>query len=215
MNDPKARKKLLWAAALGGALLCSLVFISFAAPSTPATVDNPRITTTDSGTLVLGAATTTAADPKAATDTRDAGASGFSLRGGQLFSLAWRLALVIVIIAASIAGLRWWGKRTSGPRSTTGFLRVLDTLAISNGRTIHLVALGDRVIAVGATAQQLTLLNELTEDEAAKVNEQTAKPDEQPLSQFAAQLFEQMKRTTGRSPSRRAETVIGEDLPTH
>jgi flagellar biogenesis protein FliO len=211
MNDPKARKKLLWAAALGGALLCSLVFISFAAPSTPSTVENPRITTTDSGALVLGAPTTTAHN-QVSTTTADSGSKGFSLGGGQLFSLAWRLALVIVIIAASIAGLRWWGKRTSGPRSTTGFLRVLDTLAISNGRTIHLVALGDRVIAVGATAQQLTLLNELTEDEAAKVNEQTAKPEEQPLSQFAAQLFEQMKRTTGRAPSRRVETVIGEEV---
>ena len=211
MNDPKARKKLLWAAALGGALLCSLVFISFAAPSTPSTVENPRITTSDYGALVLGAPTTTAHN-QVSTTTADSGSEGFSLGGGQLFSLAWRLALVIVIIAASIAGLRWWGKRTSGPRSTTGFLRVLDTLAISNGRTIHLVALGDRVIAVGATAQQLTLLNELTEDEAAKVNEQTAKPEEQPLSQFAAQLFEQMKRTTGRSPSRRVETVIGEEV---
>ncbi|MFN8615619.1 MAG: flagellar biosynthetic protein FliO [Dehalococcoidia bacterium] len=211
MNDPKARKKLLWAAALGGALLCSLVFISFAAPSTPSTVENPRITTTDSGAVVRGAPTTTA-NNQVSTTTVDSGSKGFSLGGGQLFSLAWRLALVIVIIAASIAGLRWWGKRTSGPRSTTGFLRVLDTLAISNGRTIHLVALGDRVIAVGATAQQLTLLNELTEDEAAKVNEQTAKPEEQPLSQFAAQLFEQMKRTTGRAPSRRVETVIGEEV---
>ena len=210
MNDPKARKKLLWAAALGGALLCSLVFISFAAPSTPSTVENPRITTTDSGALVLGGPTTTASQQS--NNASDTGSKGFSLGGGQLFSLAWRLALVVIIIGASIAGLRWWGKRTSGPRSTTGFLRVLDTLAISNGRTIHLVALGDRVIAVGATAQQLTLLNELTEDEAAKVNEQTAKPDEQPLSQFAAQLFEQMKRTTGRAPQRRVEMVIGEDL---
>lgn len=211
MNDPKARKKLLWAAALGGVLLCSLVFISFAAPSSPATVENPRITTTESGALVLNSGTTTPGSSAAGTDS-DSGAKGFSLGGGQLFSLAWRLALVIVIIAASIAGLRWWGKRTSGPRSTTGFLRVLDTLAISNGRTIHLVALGDRVIAVGATAQQLTLLNELTEDEAARVNEQAARPDEQPLSQFAAQLFEQMKRTTGRAPSRQAETVIGEEF---
>lgn len=211
MNDPKARKKLLWAAALGGVLLCSLLFISFAAPSTPSTVDNPRITTTDTGALVLNSATATASNSKSAANT-EAGSKGFSLGGGQLFSLAWRLALVIIIIAVSITGLRWWGKRTSGPRSTTGFLRVLDTLAISNGRTIHLVALGDRVIAVGATPQQLTLLNELTDEEAATVNEQVARPDEQPLSVFASQLFEQMKRSTGRSTSRPAEAVIGEEF---
>ncbi len=211
MNDPKARKKLLWAAVLGGALLCCLVFISLAAPSSPSTVDSPRITTTGSGDLVLSSPSTTPAESNQHA-AEESGSKGFSLGGGQLFSLAWRLALVIIIIAASVAGLRWWGKRTSGPRSTTGFLRVVDTLAISNGRTIHLVALGDRVIAVGATAQQLTLLNELTDDEAAKVNEQAAKPDDQPLSQFAAQLFEQMKRTTGRTTARRVEAVIGEDL---
>lgn len=208
MNDPRVRKKLLWAAALGGALLCSLIFISFAAPSGSSSLQSPRITTTDTGALVLGSSTPTTDSQRAASEPEP---GGFSLGGGQLFSLAWRLALVIIIIAVSVAGLRWWGKRTSGPRSTTGFLRVLDTLAISNGRAIHLVALGERVIAVGATAQQLTLLNELSDDEAAKVQEQVAKPDEQPLSQFAAQLFEQMKRTTSRTPDRRADTVIGED----
>ena len=100
---------LAWAdaAALGGALLCSLVFISFAAPSTPSTVENPRITTTDSGAVVLGAPTTTA-NNQVSTTTVDSGSKGFSLGGGQLFSLAWRLALVIVIIAAVFTDdLRW------------------------------------------------------------------------------------------------------------
>lgn len=206
MNDPKSRKKLLWIAALGGVLLCSLVFISVAAPSGAPASQSPRITTGDNGALVLDTATTDGSKSSAP----ETESKGFSLGGGELFSLAWRLGLVIIIIGASIAGLRWWGKRTSGPRSSTGFLRVLDTLAISNGRTIHLVALGDRVIAVGATAQQLTLLNELTEDEASRVNEQTARPEEQPLSVFAAQLFEQMKRTTGRGTTR-AEVMIGEE----
>jgi flagellar biogenesis protein FliO len=72
------------------------------------------------------------------------------------------------------------------------------------------VALGDRVIAVGATSQQLTLLNELTEDEASRVFTETARPEEQPLGQFAAQLFEQMKRSTGRgSAPAQTETIIG------
>ncbi|MEO8538294.1 MAG: flagellar biosynthetic protein FliO [bacterium] len=207
MNDPKARKKLLWVAALGGVLICSLVFISVLAPSTPAATESPRIKTSSTGDLIFDSTTQTQT-PAAA----EHHSSGFSLGGSQLVSLAWRLALVVIIIAVSITGLRWWGKRTSGPRSTTGFLRVLDTLAISNGRTIHLVALGDRVIAVGATTQQLTLLNELTEDEASRVTAETARPDEQPLTQFAVQLFEQMKRTTGRGTSTRSEAVIGEEF---
>jgi flagellar biogenesis protein FliO len=204
MNDPKTRKKLLWAAALGGALLISLVFISTLAPTTPAESGSPVIRPNESGELLL------TDEGLAGPAERDAETGGFSLGGGQLFSLAWRLALVVVIIAVSIAGLRWWGRKAQGPKSTTGFLRVVDTLAISNGRTIHLVALGDRVIAVGATAQQLTLLNELSEDEANRVFAEAARPDETPISQFAATLFEQMKRTTGRQSPARNETVIGE-----
>lgn len=206
MNDPRMRKKLLWGAALCGVLLCSLLFISAFAPAGPSVAESPRIKTSDSGQLLLDSVTQ--AQPAGAS----VESSGFSLGGGQLVSLAWRLALVVIIIGVSIAGLRWWGKKTSGPRSSTGFLRVLDTLAISNGRTIHLVALGDRVIAIGATAQQLTLLNELTNDEATRVNADAARPNEQPISQFAVQLFEQMKRTTGRGTSPRAESVIGQDV---
>lgn len=205
MNDPKTRKKLLWALALGGVMLCSLVFITTLAPKGNNSVaDSPVIRTNESGQIFLTDAATTT--PKSA----ETGSPGFSLGGGQLVSLAWRLALVIIIIAVSITGLRWWGRKTQGPKSTTGFIRVMDTLSISNGRTIHLVALGERVIAVGATAQQLTLLNELTEDEASRVFDDAARPDEQPLGQFAAQLFDQMKRSTGIGHATpRNETIIG------
>lgn len=202
MNDPKTRKKLLWAAVLGGVMLCSLVFITTLAPQGEPVADSPVIRTNDQGEIFL-------TDEAAPADRSEEDSPGFSLGGGELVSLAWRLALVAVIIAVSIAGLRWWGKKTAGPKSTTGFLRVVDTLAISNGRTIHLVALGDRVIAVGATAQQLTLLNELTEDEASRVFADAAQPDETPLGQFAAQLFEQMKRTTHRPEQRQSEVTIG------
>jgi flagellar protein FliO/FliZ len=206
MNDPKTRKKLIWVAALGGAMLLSLVFVSALAPSAPRQAETPVIRTSDSGDLLLAQEEV----PDSGEQRQEAGSEGFRLGGGELVSLAWRLALVIVIIAVSIAGLRWWGRKQAGPKSTTGFLRVLDTLPVGQGRTIHLVALGDRVIAVGATAQQLTLLNELTEDEATRVFTDAARPDEQPLGAFAAHLFEQMKRTTGRSAPTRSETVIGD-----
>ena len=208
MNDPKTRKKLLWAAALGGALLCSLVFISTLAPSQPGVADSPVVRTADSGGLFGN--TETATNTQADATPEKAESQGFSLGGGQLVSLAWRLLLVIIIIAVSITGLRWWGRKQQGPKSSTGFLRVVDTLAISNGRSIHLVALGDRVIAIGATAQQLSLLNELTDEEAGRVFSDAARPDEQPLGAFAAQLFEQMKRSTGRSNrSPEQEAIIG------
>jgi flagellar biogenesis protein FliO len=201
MNDPKQRKRFMWIGVMAGVLLLSLLFISLAAPSGPSDPAAPVVRASES----LSGATAT---PTTAAATGSSGGSGFSLGGGQAFSLAWRLALVIIIIAVSIVGLRWWGKRTSGPRSTTGFLKVVDTLAISNGRMIHLVALGDRVIAVGATTQQLTLLNELTDDESSKVLTMQNQGSDQPLAAFASELFQSM-RGTKRTDSR--PTIIGDE----
>jgi flagellar biogenesis protein FliO len=206
VNDPKTRKRLTWIAAIAGVMLCALLFISTFAPSGPSAAESPVLRPADSTALTGNLPPGQDEAPTADSST------GFSLGGGELVSLAWRLALVIIIIAVSIVGLRWWGRKAAGPRSTTGFLRVIDTLAISNGRTIHLVALGDRVIAVGATAQQLTLLNELSQDEALRVLADSSTASDQPLSQFAAQLFEQMKRTAGRgTTTQQQDAVIGVD----
>ena len=99
MNDPKTRKKLLWAVALGGTLLVSLLFISLLAPSDPGITESPTIRTAENGDLLLGSQQETPQQ----TEQADSG-GGFSLGGGELVSLAWRLALVVVIIAVSIAG---------------------------------------------------------------------------------------------------------------
>lgn len=203
MNDPKTRKRLTWLAVIAGAMLVALLFISTFAPSGPSAAESPVLRPAETTSLTGNTATVDGQSARAGSS------SGFSLGGGELISLAWRLALVIVIIAASIVGLRWWGKKAAGPRSTTGFLRVIDTLAISNGRTIHLVALGDRVIAVGATPQQLTLLNELTAEEALHVVAQSASTSDQPLSQFAAELFQSIRRNSHGGPSRQSQATIG------
>lgn len=187
MNDSTQRRRLLWIGVLGGVLLLAIIFVSLAAPKTPSS-------TPDAPVLRAGDSTALATSP-VATVTPASSGSGFSIGGGQAVSLAWRLGLVAIIIAVSIAGLRWWGRKTSGPRSTTGFIKVVDTLAISNGRTIHLVALGDRVIAIGATAQQLTFLNELNEEESANVLTLTPRTADQPIAAFASELFQSMRGT--------------------
>lgn len=187
MNDRENRKRLLWIAAIGGVFLLALAFISLFAPSSgpaAAPVIRPESTASQSA---VDATSQSSASAQPASD-------GFSLGGGQLVSLAWRLGLVVIIIAGSIVGLRWWGKRTAGPRSTTGFIRVVDTLAIGSGRTIHLLAMGDRVIAIGATAQQLTFLNELNEEEAEGILRRTAQAADQPLANFASELFQSLRQ---------------------
>lgn len=211
MNTPEGRKRVIWLAVIGGILLLSLLFISLMAPS-PHPGESSLLLDPAQGSAAAGDTQTSLTGNPASTPVSGESA-GFSLGGGQAFSLAWRLVLVAIIIAVSIVGLRWWGRRTQGPRSTTGFLRVIDTLAISNGRTIHLVALGDRVIAVGATAQQLTYLNELSEAEAARVMAALPKPTDQPFASFAAELFSQMRGAPREEPNawNRHEVTIGEE----
>lgn len=206
MKTQDNRRRMVWLGALCAALIGAVVFISAMAPKPPSE-SGPSLRPADS---TLASSESTTGTAAATADTTDEG-GGFSLGGGQAASLILRLGLVALIIAGSIVGLRWWGKRTAGPRSTSGFLRVVDTLAISNGRSIHLVALGDRVIAVGATAQQLSLLNELSDDEAARVRDMTAQDPTQPIATFAAELFQSMRgmqRPGTRTP--RNESVIGE-----
>ncbi|MGH2632693.1 MAG: flagellar biosynthetic protein FliO [Tepidiformaceae bacterium] len=209
------RKRMMWIAILGGVFLLALLFISLAKPSDPSTngtgvVIHPANSGADSlysSTPTVAPGTTPVAVATAAP--ASGVASGFSLGGGQAFSLAWRLGLVVIIIAVSIVGLRWWGKKSSGPRSSTGFLRVVDTLAVGNGRTIHLVALGDRVIAIGATAQQLSFLSELTSDESSKLLESLATQPDQPIAAFASELFQSMRGNRSKSapPQDRWRTI--------
>lgn len=201
MSDPRTRKRVLWLAAIGGVLLLSLLFITLLAPNPKGASGSPVIRTGADAAAAATATTVPAQESKA---------PGFSLGGGDVVSLALRLGLVAVIIAGSIFGLRWWGKKTTGPKSSTGFLRVIDTLAVGNGRTIHLVALGDRVIAVGATAQQLSYLNELTSDESRRVLESLPRGSEQSLGGFAAELFQSMRRDSRlRAPGH--GSAVGED----
>ncbi|MBI5948328.1 MAG: flagellar biosynthetic protein FliO [Chloroflexi bacterium] len=201
MNAAANRKRLIWMAALGGGLLLVLLVASLAAPSGSSAPVTPVIRT-DAAAGLPGATTA------APTGTNPEADPGFSLGGAQAVSLAWRLGLVVIIIAASIAGLRWWARRASAPRSTSGFLKVVDTLAIGSGRTVHLVALGERVIVVGATAQNLSLLGELSEDEAGTVHVARPASAPQSLSGFASDLFESIRRER-RAPTARVEAVIG------
>lgn len=192
MNQPVSPRRLVWLGVLGGVLLLGILFVSVLAPGAEGGYNPDQLVSVD-----------VAGDPATDSDVdAGAGTQPFSLGSADLVSLAWRLALVIVVIAVSIAGLRWWARRTSGPRSGTGFLRVVDTLAVGNGRTIHLVALGDRVIVVGATQQNIAYLNELTAEETLRVMAAAERPADEALSEMAAGLVAAF-RGASRTPSTR------------
>jgi flagellar protein FliO/FliZ len=196
----------MWLMAGGvGLLVLILALLSMAAPRGGAGgAAVPAIRTSSGAVEATGTAQAPAAD-------QDTGSKGLSFSGGMIASLAWRLALVAVVLAGAVIGLRWWSRRAASPKSASGFVRVVDSLAISNGRSIHLVALGDRVIAIGATTTTITMLDELTEEEAAQVLDPAARPAPQPIADFAAELFDSLRGARrARSAKGKHEVVIGE-----
>ena len=200
MNDRRPQGRLLWLTLVGGLIVLALVAVPFVFPGGEGERAGPGPSVVpETAGVTAGVAEETAAT----------GYEGFSLDAAEVFSIAWRLGLVIVIIALSIAGLRWWGKRTAGPRSVTGFLRVVDTLPIGNGRSIHLVALGSRVITIGATAQQISFLESLTPEEAADVLARVPSPGQgTTLGGFADELLRAVRPERAEYGARR-EAVIG------
>lgn len=202
MSDQAPQNRLRWLALGGGLIVLALVAVPFLLPggdgnhagAGPSVVPETAAETAESGSADLS---------------DDTAYEGFSLDAGEIVSIAWRLALVIAIIAVAVVGLRWWGKRTSGPRSGTGFLRVIDTLPIGAGRSIHLVALGSRVITIGATAQQISFLESLTPEEAAEVLARVPPPGQAAsLSGFTNELLRALRRDPAEYPARR-EAIIG------
>ncbi len=195
MQDVDNRKRMMWLAGVGGALVLGILFVTMFAGG-PSTGYDPGVSLRPEETSLAGVGQPASAAEEPATPQTQA----FSLGAGDIFSLAWRLALVAIIVAASLFALRWYARKTSGPKSQTGFLRVVDTLPVGSGRTIHLVALGDRVIVVGATPQSLGLLNELTPEESEGVLLESLHAHEQPFGAFAGELMKNLRHSnTARS----------------
>lgn len=201
MQDVDNRKRVMWLAGIGGALVLGILFVTVFA-GTPSTGYDPGVSLRPEDTAQTGIGQPDSAAQETATPQTQA----FSLGAGDILSLAWRLALVAIIVAASLFALRWYARKTSGPKSQTGFLRVVDTLPVGSGRTIHLVALGERVIVVGATPQSLGLLSELTPEESDLVMQETVHASDQPFGAFAGELMKNLRNTNSMRTTRRRVT---------
>ena len=201
--DERSKKRLPWMIGAVVVLLLLMFLVPMFKPSA-----HPGEPSQSSPSITTGATADSAFSPATVPATNEEG-GGFSFGGGEVFSLLWRLALVLMVLGICVAGLRWWSKRTSGPRSSTGYLRIIDTLPFQGGRSVHLVAVGERVIVVGATAQQLSFLAELKDEDAATLLEDRAEAVEPSVSAFAAQLFQSLRREGSRPTSGQAN-IIGE-----
>jgi flagellar biosynthetic protein FliO len=122
---------------------------------------------------------------------------------GMLFKLALVLA---VAYFASLALRRMYAAR-SHPGG--GRLRVVETVALGPSRSLHLVAVGNRLLLIAATGHEVGLLRDVTDDlgeEAASVLGTGSAPS----ASFTQRLLEVMQRT-GQAP--RGPGGAGRDKP--
>ncbi|MCK9486210.1 MAG: flagellar biosynthetic protein FliO [Dehalococcoidia bacterium] len=100
----------------------------------------------------------------------EVGAGVSTFGAGDWFGLIARLALVVLVIWAAVAGMRWYVRRVhqGGRAGGLGALEVVETHALGPNRTLHLVRLGDRAVLVGATPERITSLMSVDDPEELK-----------------------------------------------
>lgn len=111
--------------------------------------------------------------------------SMFGIWGGILIPLA----IVIALIYAALKGLKYVNGRVAKVSSNARVLESLDVLPLSQNGSIHLVRVGQRVLAVGASSQQLSVLADLDGEQAEGIV-QACRAKEQAGSPVAAGLVE-------------------------
>ncbi|MEE9277328.1 MAG: flagellar biosynthetic protein FliO [Dehalococcoidia bacterium] len=185
-------------------------------PASDAAADSPRAeatsaeagveaTTTQISAEAASAGDETTAAPAAEDEEEEGvGANVTSFSGGDVFGLLWRLALVALVIWVSIYVLRKFVNRSSRTSSESGAVKVLETIGLASNRVVYLIEAGDRILVVGSTPNQMTLLAELDEPEVVSA----LRNDANQASPRVATLGEMM-RNVGQGLGQRFSHVVG------
>ncbi len=78
--------------------------------------------------------------------------------------LIWDVAAKTALVLALLYAVLWWIRRVNGKSALTGrrpAIQVMQSAQLGPGRTLHLIGVGEKVLLVGATSQQVSLLSEM------------------------------------------------------
>ncbi len=82
--------------------------------------------------------------------------------------ILWDVISKTALVLALLYGVLWTIRRFSGKLEVARrgpSLQLVNTVHLGPGRSVHLLGIGDRMILVGATSQQVSLLAELDSSE--------------------------------------------------
>ncbi len=89
--------------------------------------------------------------------------------GAAMVRTAESLAIVLLLLALMILGIKWLQRKSLLGRGASEVLCVVSTLNLGPKRNVTLIKIADRVLVVGSSEAGLALLAELSKEEAAAV----------------------------------------------
>jgi len=132
---------------------------------------------------------------------------------GTMLSLILKLGVVLALAyGASLALRRVQGRRLASP---SGTLKVVESVVLGQHRSLHVVSVGSRRLLIGATAQQIGLLGDITRDfrvaDLAPSQPQGPADDQPQPDDFTSRLLHLLQRTpTATQPRGGAVNGTGE-----
>ncbi|OGC03231.1 flagellar biosynthetic protein FliO [candidate division KSB1 bacterium RBG_16_48_16] len=113
--------------------------------------------------------------------------------GKALFRTTVSFALVILLLVLFLYGIRWIQRKSQTAGDGNVPFKVVGTLALAPKKSLHLVRIIDRVVVLGVTDGNLTLITELSSEEAAQLPKEPLRS----RSSFASALASQFKHISG------------------
>jgi|GEM_PF-2383396 len=89
--------------------------------------------------------------------------------GAALIRTVVSLVVVVFLLVAVILGIRWLQRKSVLGRAGTEVLGIVGSLSLGPKRNVTLIKVADRVLVVGSFEAGLSLLTELSREEAAAV----------------------------------------------
>lgn len=89
--------------------------------------------------------------------------------GKVLLRTIFSLILVILLLVVFIAGIKWLQTRTQSGYSKLRSMSIQETITLGPKKQLFLVTVLDRVLLIGASENNLSLILEMTEEEKKKI----------------------------------------------
>ncbi len=124
-------------------------------------------------------------------ETDSASVSPQNIYSPSLFGIVAKLIISMVVIVGliylSMYFLKKINSRAAGGGIIGDTIKIIGRTFLSPKQSLYLVKIGDRYTIIGATEQSVSMIGELSEEEAAKFESQGKAPgDSSPRSKFAA-----------------------------